>query len=107
VEYQILKGLGLPAGTADVVEFTHAESTVLLTLLFSSTIFGQSDADDLYVVPNHAQYLLQTDHHHVIHVVFRDSEDVEPLVSQMAERGFPLPDELPDETFKKPPWMPV
>jgi hypothetical protein len=106
VEYQILKGLGLPVGTADVIEFGRAESGVLLTLLFSTTIFGWSVGEDLYILPNHARYLLQTDHHNVIHVEFRHAEDVAPLVAQMAERGFHLPDELPDETFKQPHWMP-
>jgi hypothetical protein len=26
-------------------------------------------------------------------------------VAKMAERGFLLPDDLPDETFKQPSWM--
>jgi hypothetical protein len=106
VEYQILKALGLPLGTADVVEFSRAEFDVLLTLLFSTTIFGWSVGEDLYVVPNHGRYLLQTDHHDVVHVEFRDENDIERWVTRMAECGFPLPDELPDETFKQPSWMP-
>jgi len=105
VEHYILRGLGLPIGTAEVVEFARAESGLLLTLLFSTTIFGWSVGQDLYVLPNHARYLLQTDHHDVIHVEFRNAEDVAPWVARMAERGFPLPDELPDETFKQPHWM--
>jgi hypothetical protein len=106
VEHLILKGLGLPVGAADIVEFPRTESGILLTLLFSTTIFGWSVAEDLYVVPDHANCILQTDHHDVIHVEFRDAEDVAPWVAGMAERGFPLPDELPDETFKRPAWMP-
>jgi hypothetical protein len=105
VEYQILSGLNLPMGTNQIVEFKRDESPVLLTLLFSTTIFGWSVGEDLYVVPDHARYLLQTDHHEVIHVEFRDAEDVKPWVTQMEGRGFSLPEELPDETFKQPEWM--
>jgi hypothetical protein len=106
VEHQILKGLGLPVGTAEVVEFARAEYGNLLALLFTTTIFGWSVGEDLYVLPNHARYLLQTDHHDVLHVEFRDADDVVPWVTRMAERGFLLPEELPDATFKQPPWMP-
>lgn len=105
VELQILKGLGLPLGTADVVSFTRAELDRLVTLIFSTTIFGWTVSDDLYVVPDHARYILQTDHHNVIHVSCRNAVDVEALVGQMKKREFLLPDELPDSTFKKPGWM--
>jgi hypothetical protein len=40
VEWQILKGLGLPLGTAEVVRFERAELDKLVTLMFSTTIFG-------------------------------------------------------------------
>ena len=105
VEWQILKGLGLPLGTADVVKFDRAETHTLVTLLFSTTVFGWSVGDDLYVVPDHARYILQTDHHNVIHISFRSSADVEEWVRQMEERGFALPEEVPDSTFKRPNWM--
>lgn len=105
VELRILKGLGLPLGTAQVVEFTRDELDTLITLIFSTTIFGWSACEDLYVVPDHGGCILQTDHHDVIHVSFRVPEQVDRWVSEMKERGFPLPDELPDWTFKRPKWM--
>ena len=106
VELRILQGLGLPLGTADIVTFERSELDALITLLFSTTIFGWSVGEDLYVVPDHARQVLQTDHHGVIHVSFRDSGDVGHWVSEMAQKGFELPEELPDETFKRPSWMP-
>ena len=106
VEHQILKGLGLPLGTTQVVEFERVDHQALLTLLFSTTVFGWSVVQDLYVVPDHARYILETDHHDVVHVEFRDAADIERWVSSMAERGFPLPDHVPDGSFKHPPWMP-
>lgn len=105
VELQILKGLGLPVGTAEIVNFNRAELDKLVTLMFSTTIFGWSVGEDLYVVPDHTRCVLQTDHHDVIHVSFRDSADVAEWVSQMEDRGFPLPDDVPDPTFKRPEWM--
>jgi hypothetical protein len=106
VEERILRGLGLPFGTAEVVQFERAEVDRLLTLLFSTTIFGWCSGDDLLVVPDHARQILQTDHHGVIHVSFRDAADVQDWISKMAARAFNLPDELPDETFKRPTWLP-
>lgn len=105
VEWQILKGLGLPLGTADVVSFDKAESDALVTLLFSTTVFGRAVSDDLYIVPDHARYIVQTDHHNVIHASFRMAADIDVWVTQMAARGFPLPEDLLDETFKRPHWM--
>lgn len=105
VELRILQGLGLPLGTADVVTFERGELSGLVTLMFSTSIFGWSVGDDLYVVPDHARCILQTDHHNVIHVSFRESADVDRWVRQMEERGFPLPEDVPDSTFKKPEWM--
>jgi len=92
-------------GTASVVEFAREEMATLVTLLFSTTIFGWSVGEDLYLVPSSGKYLMQTDHHNVVHVEFRDTADVAPWVREMQSRGFPLPGELPDETFKQPSWM--
>jgi hypothetical protein len=105
VERQILEGLGLPLGTADVVTFERAELHKLATLIFSTTVFGWSVGEDLYVVPDHARQILQTDHHDVIHLACRSEAAIEECVRDMHRRGFALPDEPPDETFKHPTWM--
>src|SRR5271170_176423 len=96
VELRILKGLGLPLGTNDVVEFDSVEFDSLVALLFSNTIFAWSGPEDLYIVPDHASQIILTDHHHVIHVSFRDPEEAQAWVSRMEELGFDLPKELPD-----------
>jgi hypothetical protein len=48
---------------------------------------------------------VQTDHHDVIHVSFRSGTDLKRFVDDMAGRGFSLPTEVPDATFKAPDWM--
>jgi hypothetical protein len=105
VEFQILKGIGMPLGTADIVEFERAELDQLITLLFSTTIFGWSVGEDLYVVPNHAQYIIKTSHHDVVHVLFRHMEDLRQFAKGMDEEEFRLPTAVPDATFIIPEWM--
>jgi len=106
VELSILQGLGLPLGTADAVQFTHDQRAALLALLFSTTVFGWSVGQDLYVVPDHGRCFLETDHHDVVHATFRDSSDLASFVSAMETRSFELPQELPDSSFKRPDWIP-
>jgi|SRR5678815_4983169 len=105
VELELLKGLGLPLGTADVAQFSRAEFAKLTTLIFATTIFGWSVGEDLYVIPNDGRYLLQTDHHGVIHVSFAAEADLEHFVKGMEAREYVLPDDIPDATFKRPSWM--
>ncbi len=105
IEYQILKGIGLPLGTADVVELDRLENDLLATLIFSTTIFGWSVNEDIVIVPNNGRYIIQTDHHGVIHVSFRFPENMTYFIEQMSKEGYPLPDHVPDETFAVPGWM--
>ena len=105
VELHILKGLGLPLGTASVVQFARDEREALVTLLFSTTVFGWSVGEDLYIVPDHARQILQTDHHDVVHTSFADPSELKHWVAKMSEAGFDLPVEPPDATFKRPAWM--
>jgi hypothetical protein len=106
VECRILQGLGLPLGTADIVLFDPRDQPALIALLFSTTVFGWSVGEDLYVVPDTGRYIVKTDHHDVIHVSFHDAREIEQWVSEMARRGFDLPEDLPDSTFKRPSWIP-
>jgi len=105
IEFGILKSIGLPMGTADVVRIDRSEIDPLITLIFSTSIFGWSVSEDLYIVPDTAKYIAKTDHHGVIHVSFRDSDTMQSFVQFLTEREFILPEELPDATFKRPEWM--
>lgn len=105
VEYQILSGLGLPMGSADVVAFSSADIASLVTLLFSTTVFGWSVGEDLCIVPDNAKVIIQTDHHNVLRVKFRAPADVPRAVLHMADAGFPLPEDVPDEVLKPRAWL--
>lgn len=105
VEFQILKGIGMPMGTADILEFDRGEIDPLLTLLFSTTVFGWSIGEDLSIIPDHAQFIMLVYHHGVVYVDFRNEGDLERFVNQMSKAEYPLPDRVPDGTFKRPNWM--
>ncbi len=105
VEFQMLHGLGLPTGTTQVAAFDASDRDALIATLFVTAIFGCCIMQDAYVVPDGANYLLKTDHHGVVHIAFRDKHDVLPAVAHLEGRGFVLPTELPDQTFKPQPWL--
>ena len=104
VERQIYDGVGLPLGTTHIVEFDKSDTDRLVTLLFATTVFGCTVYEDLYVVPDHAQYIMETDHHDAVHVSFRDDERLQHFITGMREQKFYLPDDVPDATFKVPGW---
>src|SRR6266849_1260490 len=105
VEHAIFRGIGMPPGGAEVVEFDATERVKLVTLLFATTIFGWSVGEDVFLVPDTARGILQTDHHGVIHASFRDKASMDAFIQNMAEEKFRLPEDLPDATFKIPEWM--
>jgi hypothetical protein len=89
IKFQILKAIALPLGTPDVVEFDGGEIDALITLLFSTSIFGWSVNEDLYVVyvvPETGRYIAKTDHHGVIHVSFRSPAGMETFVHRATPR---------------------
>lgn len=105
VEYEFLKGIEIPLGTAEVLQFHRDNFYQLISLLVITSIFGWSVGEDLYVLPDSARYILKISHHNAVHVEFRNEGDLNAWVAGMSEKGFALPDDLPDETFKRPSWM--
>ena len=105
VENELHRGLALPLGTTDILEFSSDESSKLITLMFLTTIFAWSVGGDLYVIPNDGRCIMKVHHHDVIHVWFRSSADCDLWVSKMEAYGFPLPDTIPDPILDTPDWM--
>jgi hypothetical protein len=105
VQAVMLRAAGAPAGGSGALTAAPHEMPQILTAAFTSAVFGCHTADDLYLIPDNARAILWIDHHDVLNVDFRDAADVQPFVEHMATGKYFLPDELPDETFKKPHWM--
>lgn len=102
---QLLRGLGLPLGTADGVLFQHSERMKLVSLAFLTTIFGWCKGDDMLIIPDSGLFIVKVSHHDVIHVACKSEAAMNKFVAGMKKRGFPLPEEPPDPTFKIPKWM--
>jgi hypothetical protein len=101
----VLRGAGVPGGWPGAVRLLHSEEDELLAVLFVYLAFGWCVDDDLFLIPDHGQQLLQTDHHGVIHVECTSEERVLTMVEYMADAGYDLPTEVPDPTFRRPAWM--
>ena len=99
------KAAGVPDGYAGAVRFAASAANELLAILFLQAAFVCNSFDDLYFVPEHGAQIVMLDHHEVIHVMFARAEMIEPFVQHMADAGYELPTEPPDETFIRPDWM--
>ena len=102
----IRQGLGIPEGFKGAIRCTQEERARLIGVVFTHMVFGWGTTDDLFILPDHARQILHTDHHDVIHVSFAEGAAISPFVAAMKGQGYELPTELPDETFKRPGWLP-
>ena len=100
-----LRAAGVRPDFDGPVRYAGDERLALEAALLAVRAFGFSVADDVFVVPDHGRQLVMVGHHEAVHVSFADEGRVGPFVTHMADRGFPLPDDLPDATFKRPDWM--
>jgi hypothetical protein len=101
----VLRGAGIPEGWSGAIRFWRDEEDTLVAVLFAFMAFGWCSKDDLFFVPDHARQLIQTDHHDAVHAECCSEERIRALVAHMAAKGYELPTEPPDETFKRPAWM--
>jgi hypothetical protein len=101
----VLQGAGVPAGWKGALRFDHADTPAVTAILFIYLAFGWCVDDDLFVIPDHARQILQTDHHDVQHVECQSEERIRAFVDHMAGEGYELPVAPPDGTFRQPAWM--
>jgi hypothetical protein len=105
VKHQILTGIGIPMGTSEIVEFSRSDTDRLITLLLTSTSFGCTEYDDLFLMPDNAQFVMKTSHHDVVEIAFGTEQALTQFVDGMQAKGYSLPYDLPDATFIMPEWM--
>ncbi len=101
----VLRGAGILDGWSGAVRFSRDDGDALIAVLFPYMPFGSCVDDDLFFVPDHARQFLQTDHHGVVHAECRSEGRILELVEHMVAKGYELPAELPDATFRRPAWM--
>jgi hypothetical protein len=105
VHDQIIASTNLPRNFKGAIRAGHTDYTSILTLVFDQLLFGWCVWDDVYLIPDHTNQIIQTSHHDVVHVEFRDPSEIDSFVAAMAAGEFLLPNEVPDGTFKVPHWM--
>lgn len=101
----ILRGAGVPPAWHGALRFSGRESDAVVAIVFAYLTFGWCTDDDLFLIPDHGRQLVQTDHHHVIHVQTRSESRALEVVARLAADGYELPTDPPDWTFKRPAWM--
>ena len=105
VQAVMYKGIGINGDNADILAFRRNELASLVTLIFNQLVFGWHVGDDLYIIPDHGHQIIKTDHHDAVHVASLNDEAMVKYVKAMHDHKFELPEDLPDETFKRPDWM--
>ncbi|RJQ39980.1 MAG: hypothetical protein C4550_04185 [Nitrospiraceae bacterium] len=97
--------LRLPDSGTFALRFSRSEINRAISLFTYQQMLGMCVWDDTYAIPDHAQQLIQTSHHDVIRVWFREKNDTRNFVQKMKKEAFDLPTHIPDKTFKIPTWM--
>jgi hypothetical protein len=97
------EALEIPSGWPGAVEFDGSDRQLLIAVMVAHFI---DPICDLIVVPACGGMFMQLSHHDVVHVSASTTDRIKAIVSAMASAKYPLPDEIPDATFKRPQWMP-
>jgi hypothetical protein len=106
VIHRLLPAAGISPGTEGALGFTDSEWQALVIVVTAFYTFGWHTGNDLHLIPADRSCILMFGHHGEMTCSCATSERLEAFVSEMAAAGYSLPDYLPDETFKRPDWMP-
>jgi hypothetical protein len=103
--HQRLRTHRVPVEYRGAVRFTRQERAEAVELLADEMFVGQTRMCDLRVLCRPGDVSLYVEHHAVVWVHTRTAEAMDRLVAEIEARGFPLPDDYPDDTFKPVSWM--
>ena len=103
---RLLPAAGLEAGIEGALGFADSEWQSMLIVITAFYNFGWHTANDLHLVPDDRSHVLMFGHHGEMTCCAATQERLDAFVAGMAAEGYSLPDSLPDETFKRPDWMP-
>jgi hypothetical protein len=102
---RMLIGSGLPGDARGAVHFADSEWQQLLVVLIAHYTLGWHVGNDLHVIPDDRSHVLLLGHHGEMSCHCPDQKSLDTFIAAMAERGFQLPDHVPDSTFKVPKWL--
>jgi hypothetical protein len=105
VRHAVFYGPDVPDGLRGALGYSRTRRAHLVERLVDGIAVAWSSNDDLFVIPHHGRMLLYVDHHDVVHVEFSEERYVDDFIEHMAQDGYRLPTELPDQTFRHPSWM--
>lgn len=100
-----LRSLDIPQDASGAMEFEAGEWSAVLYLAVAYYTFGWQVDTDLEIVPADRTCAMMLGHHGEMAVHFASEESLALFEAGMASEGYLLPDETPDATFKRPPWM--
>jgi hypothetical protein len=101
----VLTAAGVRPGWEGAIRYSRDEELQVIGIVAVQLMFGSGTYDDLFAVPDHGRYFIQTDHHGVVHVSAAEQRGIEAFAARMRAAGLELPTELPDQTFKRPGWL--
>ena len=84
-----LRATGIPDGGAGAVRFDRDEADVAVAVLCAVLAYGRHPADDVWVVPDHCNQIVRTDHSGAVYVECRDEGRMLELVEQLGRAGYP------------------
>ena len=100
-----LRAVGVPEDAEGAIEFEESEWAAVLFLSTAYYTFGWCVATDLEIVTPDRRSCLMLGHHGELAVHFASEADLALFEAGMSAGAYPLPEDVPDSTFKRPPWM--
>ena len=96
---------GVPPDFFGALRLSQSEWREILTIISAHYVFAWSVNEDLFIIPEDASCIPMVSHHGELRGTFPSENNLTKFVSAMSAKGFDLPEEVPDPTFKIPPWM--
>jgi hypothetical protein len=98
----LAEALGVPGAWSGAIEFESSDRERLIAILVAQFL---EPVNNLYVLPLDGKAFAEFSHHDVVHVSCATIDGIETVVAAMAAARYPLPEDPPDATFKRPRWM--
>ena len=102
----LLPAAGISPDIKGALGFPDSEWSALVIVVTAFYTFGWYTGHDLHLIPDDRSCVLMFGHHGEMTCSCGTPARLEAFANGMAAEGYFLADYLPDETFKRPDWMP-